>query len=124
MSLLLDTHVLLWWLGGEPMEPSVLARIADPGNHVVVSTVSVWEATIKEAIGKLSLPEPLSEAALSDGFEPLAVTFEHAEQVFQLPAHHRDPFDRMMIAQARVDGLSIVTRDLTFDLYDVPVVHC
>jgi PIN domain nuclease of toxin-antitoxin system len=123
VSLLLDTHVLLWWLGGEPIEPSVHARIADPENHVVVSTVSVWEAAIKEAIGKLSLPEPLGEAALSDGFEPLAVTYEHAEQVFQLPQHHRDPFDRMLIAQAQVEGLSIVTRDLTFDLYDVPVVH-
>jgi PIN domain nuclease of toxin-antitoxin system len=82
VSLLLDTHVLLWWLGGEPMEPAVLAEIADPESHVVVSTVSVWEAAIKEAIGKLALPEPLGGAAVSDGFEPLAVTFEHAEQVF------------------------------------------
>jgi PIN domain nuclease of toxin-antitoxin system len=124
VSLLLDTHVLLWWLGGEAIEPSVLARLADPENHVVVSTVSVWEASIKEAIGKLSVPEPLGEAALSDGFEPLAVTFEHAEQVLHLPPHHRDPFDRLLIAQAQVEGLTIVTRDPAFDLYDVPVVRC
>lgn len=123
MSLLLDTHVVIWWLGGEPMEPSVLARIADPENRVVVSSISVWEASIKEARGRLSLPEPLAEAALSDGFEPLAVTFEHAAQVFELPRHHGDPFDRMLIAQAQVEGLSIVTRDPAFDLYDVPVVH-
>jgi PIN domain nuclease of toxin-antitoxin system len=124
VSLLLDTHVVLWWLGGEPMEPAVQALIADPENHVVVSAVSVWEASIKEAIGKLSVPEPLGEAALGDGFEPLQVTFEHAEHVFHLPVHHRDPFDRMLIAQAQVEGLSIVTRDPAFDLYDVPVVRC
>ena len=78
MSLLLDTRALLWWLAEIPLEEEAAARIADPGELVVVSAVSIWEAAIKQSIGKLVAPEALGQAALDEGFEPLPVTFVHA----------------------------------------------
>ena len=124
MTLLLDTHALLWWLEGRELADDVSARIADPSTLVAVSAASIWEAAVKEALGKLSTPEPLGSAAVAEGFEPLAVTFEHADRVGRLPAHHRDPFDRMLVAQAQVEGLTIVTRDPAFDAYEGPIARC
>jgi len=122
--LLLDTHAVLWWLAGEPLEPGIAATIADPTTLVAVSAASVWEAGIKQALGKLSTPEPLGSAALATGFEPLAITLEHADRAGALPPHHRDPFDRMLVAQAQIEGLTIVSRDPVFSRYDVDVVRC
>lgn len=124
MSLLLDTHALLWWLGGERLDEDATERISDPSTLVAVSAASIWEAAVKSALGKLDVPEPLGRAALEEGFEPLPVTFDHAELAGRLPRHHRDPFDRMLVAQAQGEGLTIVTRDLAFDAYDVPVLRC
>ena len=124
MSLLLDTHALLWWLEGTNLPDAVAARISDPTEDVAFSAASVWEVSIKEMLGKLRVPEPLSVVAAEEGFRPLPVTFEHAERLLDLPPHHRDPFDRMLVAQAQVEGLTIVTHDRQFDRYDVPILSC
>jgi PIN domain nuclease of toxin-antitoxin system len=123
VSLLLDTHVVLWWHHGSHLSQAVIERIADPGELVVVSAASIWEASIKAALGKLEMPEALGEAVVDEGFEPLPVTFNHAERAGVLPAHHRDPFDRMLVAQAHVEGLTIVTHDPAFDPYGVPLLR-
>lgn len=124
MSLLLDTHALLWWLAGDPLEPDAADRIADPNTLVAVSAASVWEASIKGALGKLETPESLAAASVQSGFEPLPISLIHAEAAGQLPPHHRDPFDRMLVAQAQADDLTIVTRDDAFAPYDVRVLRC
>ncbi len=123
MSLLLDTHVLLWWLDGSGLSDAVIERIADPGELVAVSAASIWEAGIKAALGKLDTPEALGAAALDEGFEPIAITFDHAERAGALPPHHRDPFDRMLIAQAIVEGLTIVTHDPAFEPYGLDLLR-
>ena len=117
---LLDTHVVLWALA----EPAKLARPArsaleDAQNEVLVSVVSAWEIAIKRALGKLDAPDDLEAAIRMQGFEPLLLTFHHAAQAGGLPPHHRDPFDRMLIAQAQAEGLILVTRDSNFPLYGV-----
>lgn len=124
MNLLLDTHVVIWWLANDDLDDEVLARIADPDAIVAVSAASIWEAAIKQVLGKLSLPEPLSLASADEGFEPLLVTFEHAERSGELPPHHRDPFDRLLVAQAQMEDLTLVSRDPAFALYDVPTLAC
>jgi PIN domain nuclease of toxin-antitoxin system len=119
VSLLLDTHVLLWWLDGSRLSRGTVDRIADPSELVAVSAASLWEAAIKVALGKLEMPGPLSAAVVDSGFEPVPITFDHAERAGALPPHHRDPFDRMLIAQALIEGLTIVTHDPAFDPYGV-----
>ena len=120
MRLLLDTHVLLWSLT-EPQKLSALARRAleDPRNEVFVSPVSVWEIAIKRALGKLTAPDILETDVMEQGFTPLSLTFFHAEQAGKLPQHHRDPFDRMLVAQAQAEGLVLVTRDTRIPLYGI-----
>ena len=122
MSLLLDTHVVLWWLDGTRLGAEVTDRIADPSELVVVSAASIWEASIKAALGKLETPEALSRAVVDEGFEPLPITFDHAERAGALPPHHRDPFDRMLAAQALIEGLTIVTHDPAFDPYGLDLI--
>jgi PIN domain nuclease of toxin-antitoxin system len=124
VRLLLDTHAVLWWLLGKRLAKSASERLADPSVLVVVSAVSIWEAGIKSALGKLSVPESLARVVPDEGFQPLPITFEHAERAAQLPEHHRDPFDRMLVAQAQLEGLTIVTRDSQFQAYGVPVLAC
>ena len=118
--LLLDTHTLLWWLADDPAL-STLARaaIADPGNEPLVSAASVWEIAIKRSLGKLTAPEDLLERMQAEGFSWLAVESAHAWQVRALPFHHADPFDRMLIAQAIVDGLPVITADHRFRAYGI-----
>jgi PIN domain nuclease of toxin-antitoxin system len=123
VSLLLDTHVLLWWLQGAGLSESVIETIADPGTLVVVSAASIWEASIKQALGKLEVPESLAAAVVDEGFQPLPITFEHAERAGALPDHHRDPFDRMLVAQALTEGLAVVTHDPVFEPYGVHLVR-
>jgi PIN domain nuclease of toxin-antitoxin system len=122
VSLLLDTHVLLWWLDGTRLTDAVIARIADPGELVVVSAASIWEAAMKAALGKLETPEALGTAAVEAGFDSLPITFDHAERAGSLPPHHRDPFDRMLVAQALAEGLTLVTHDPAFRPYGVDLL--
>ena len=112
MKLLLDTHLLLWWLGGSRSLPkSARAVIADPATTVFVSAVSLWEIWLKQSLGKLRLPADFKERLAEEPFESLPLTAAHAREVARLPWHHRDPFDRMLIAQATVAGLRLATAD-------------
>ena len=122
MRLLLDTHALIWWLARKLMSEDAESAIAAPENEVVVSAASVWEAEIKAAAGRLNLSGDLIHGVEKSGFAELPVRFEHGRAAARLPLHHRDPFDRMLIAQARLEGLVLVTRDPTFRRYDVPVL--
>jgi PIN domain nuclease of toxin-antitoxin system len=124
VSLLLDTHTVLWWLAGDPLAPEAAERIADPRRLVVLSAASVWEIAIKSAAGKLRADDDLIGHLEASGFEPLPISWHHAERAGSLPPHHRDPFDRMLIAQAQIEGLTIVSRDRAFAAYDVAVLTC
>lgn len=122
MRLLLDTNALLWWLADEDLTTRAREAIADPVNLVTVSAVSAWEISIKKALGKLAAPDDLEQQVLSGGFEPLPITIAHGIAAGQLPRHHEDPFDRMLIAQAVAEGLTIVTRDKRFGDYEVALL--
>ncbi len=124
MKLLLDTHALLWWLADVELRPDAKAAIADSENLVVVSAASVWEASIKRALGKLVAPDGLATVVVEAGFEPLDMSATHAERAGSLPPHHRDPFDRMLVSQAQIEDLMIVTRDGAFAPYDVETLAC
>jgi len=123
VRLLLDTHVLLWALATPARLPArVAAAVRDPESSAFVSAASIWEIAIKAALGKLSADVDEVVATLDAvGFEPLDVSLTHAAAVRRLPDHHRDPFDRMLVAQAIQDGLTIVTHDRAFAAYRVPV---
>ncbi len=120
MILLLDTHVLLWWLDDPGLlSPRAREAIQDGRNPVYVSAAVIWEITIKRALGKLDVPDDLERAIATSQFLPLAVTIPHALAVGKLPHHHRDPFDRMLIAQAIHEDLCLVSRDPHVACYDV-----
>ncbi len=120
--LLLDTHVVLWWLADDPTLSDELKAAIDDELEVYVSAASGWEVAIKQGIGKLRAPVDLVEAFDTSDLQPLPVTFAHAIEVGRLPSHHRDPFDRMLVAQARVESLTLVTRDSAMGDYDVPIL--
>ncbi|MDP9441097.1 MAG: type II toxin-antitoxin system VapC family toxin [Actinomycetota bacterium] len=124
MSLLLDTAAVLWWLADEHLAADARARIEDPGALVVVSAASVWEIGVKRQIGKLRFEGSIAAHLERNAFEPLAISFSHAERAGRLPPHHRDPFDRMLVAQAQEENLTLVTRDPAFAAYDVGVLPC
>ncbi|HEX6861669.1 MAG TPA: type II toxin-antitoxin system VapC family toxin [Thermoanaerobaculia bacterium] len=120
--LLLDTHVFLWWRA-EParLSSAVRDRIAT-AELVFVSAASAWEAGIKGVLGRLDLPDTIEAGVLASGFEKLLITFPHAERAAGLPAHHRDPFDRMLVAQAQIEDLILVTHDGLLKPYDVEIL--
>jgi PIN domain nuclease of toxin-antitoxin system len=121
--LLLDAHAILWWLADDPtLATAARSAIADPTNDVLVSAASIWEIAIKRAIGKLVAPDGLVEACEAVGFDVLPILGSDAERAGALPLHHRDPFDRMLVAQAQRVGAFIVSRDAAFDAYDAPVL--
>ncbi|HPQ41364.1 MAG TPA: type II toxin-antitoxin system VapC family toxin [bacterium] len=120
MNLLLDTHVLLWWLDDpEQILPETRERIADGTNMVYISAVTAWEIAIKKSIGKLTAPDNLEDVIMQAGFTPLPVSIRHAMVVEQLPMHHTDPFDRMLVAQAQLESLTLLTRDRRMSLYNI-----
>ena len=119
MRLLLDTHALLWWLADEGLSQQARDAIADPANTVAVSAASAWEISIKTALGKLRAPEDLEQQVEASGFTAMPISIAHGIAAGQLVRHHEDPFDRMLIAQAFAEGLTIVTRDKRFDAYGV-----
>ncbi len=122
--LLLDTNVAVWLLLGDRDSVSGAAQraLADEQNTISLSAVSVWEIAIKRSLGKLQVESGWGRALTRLDFDPMPVTSEHAEQVEHLPWHHRDPFDRLLIAQAKHEGHAIVTADARMAAYDVEVV--
>jgi PIN domain nuclease of toxin-antitoxin system len=123
MTLSLDTHVFLWWLA-DPQLLSKAARdaISDGKNTVYVSAVVIWEIIIKRALGKLEAPDDLEAAMTANRFLPLPVTIPHVLAIQTLPAYHRDPFDRLLLAQARHEGFLLVSRDQHVQSYGVPYI--
>ncbi|MGH7897534.1 MAG: type II toxin-antitoxin system VapC family toxin [Candidatus Binatia bacterium] len=121
---MLDTHALVWALGApRKLPPPVMRAITDPVNEVYVSAASTWELAIKAALGRIDLDMTRTvEAAEKAGFAELAIRIRHTARVRLLPMHHRDPFDRILIAQAAEEGLTLVTRDSGFRAYGVPVL--
>lgn len=120
MRLLLDTAVVLWTLADDAkLSREARAAIVAADNVVVVSAASAWEISIKRALGRLDAPEDLADALRAARLEPLDITLEHATAAGALPRHHDDPFDRMLVAQAQAEGLTIVTRDRAFARYEV-----
>lgn len=122
-ALLLDTHVLLWSVGDEerlsPVAHDILSAGAVPA---YVSAASIWEIAIKRASGKLKVPDDLLEKVATARFAELRITFNHALLAGALPPHHGDPFDRMIVAQAQSEGLTVITRDERISAYGVPVL--
>lgn len=123
MILLLDAHALLWWLGDDPeLSGEAKGAIADASNEVLVSAATVWEIEIKRALGKLRAPHGLVAVLEPSGFGALPITPDDAEVAGRLPAHHRDPFDRMLVAQATRLEAVVVSRDRAFVPYGVELV--
>ena len=121
MNLLLDTHVLLWWLDDNPaLSKRARDRIADGTNEVYISAATVWEIIIKRSLRKLIIPDDFAKKLR--GFGQLDITTEHVMAVRELPDYHRDPFDRILIAQCIVNGLVLVTGDKNIKRYVVPVL--
>jgi PIN domain nuclease of toxin-antitoxin system len=124
VNLLLDTPVVLWWLADDRgLSGPARKAIADADNTVYLGAVVVWELWIKHALGKVELPGRFRAVLDAQPFVSLSVTVEHAHAIARLPPIHRDPFDRMLVAQAQCEGLAIVTRDSSIADYDVTIVE-
>lgn len=121
MRLLLDTHALVWWDLGEGLTEAAADAI-HRADQVYVSAVSGWEIAIKASLGRIETTRQVSRVAAESGFEELPVRLAHTEALADLPWHHRDPFDRMLVAQARSEGLTLVTRDRVLGRYGVKVL--
>ncbi len=118
--LLLDTHVLLWWLSDSPkLGSNTRAILMDPRNHIYISAASIWEIAIKKGLGKLQAPEDMDSIVEDEGFLKLPVSLYHGDQINTLPDYHKDPFDRMLIVQAQTEGLTLVSADEKVALYPV-----
>lgn len=123
MRLLLDTHVLLWWLAADTtLSSAARDAIADEANIVAVSAATAWEIAIKRSLGKLEAPDDLEDQMRDNEFEALAISLADALTAGSLPQHHDDPFDRMLVAQARRGGFALVTRDSHFGAYGVVLI--
>jgi PIN domain nuclease of toxin-antitoxin system len=123
LRILVDTHIFIW-CDREPgaVAPVLLAALRDPSNDVFVSVASVWEIAIKRATGKLQFATPIAQTVESVGFELLPITASHAEHAGGLPRHHRDPFDRLLVAQAMIEGMALATQDPQMRAYGVPLL--
>jgi PIN domain nuclease of toxin-antitoxin system len=124
VKLLLDTHVFLWWVDGtHPLSRRAKARVADADSEVFLSIASCWEIAIKVSLGKLRLPKTpnrfIAEQVSQNGFALLEASLEHVCRVADMPFHHRDPFDRVLIAQSLVEEIPIVSNERVFDAYGV-----
>jgi PIN domain nuclease of toxin-antitoxin system len=123
VKLLLDTHAALWWLADDDrIGDEVIGNLTDDTNQVLLSAVVVWEVAIKRSLGKLNAPDDLAPTLLDAGAQPLPVTIDHAAAVEKLPWYHRDPFDRLLVAQALTEGAAIISADEPLARYGVPVV--
>ncbi len=123
VDLLLDTHAFIWWAARDSRLPEAArSAIAESENRIVVSAVSVWEISIKRAAGKLDFHNDILQVLARTGFETLDITPRHADTAGSLPLHHTDPFDRLLVAQATIEKLVLVTQDRQIGLYGVPVL--
>ena len=123
MNILLDTHTLLWWLDDNPtLSKEARTAISESTNIVFISVAVIWEIRIKQSLGKLKIPKNFKEVLEAQAFEMLDITFEHAHKISLLADYHRDPFDRMLIAQAMVERFTIITRDNNIMKYKVPII--
>jgi PIN domain nuclease of toxin-antitoxin system len=123
LKLLLDTHAALWWLADDDrIEDDVARHLTDDSNQVLISAVVVWEVAIKRSLGKLEAPDAVGQTLVDAGAQPLPVTIEHAAAVERLPWVHRDPFDRLLVAQALTEDAAIVSRDEPLSQYGVSIV--
>jgi PIN domain nuclease of toxin-antitoxin system len=122
VRLLLDTHVLIWWDIGARLSRQAVAAIRE-ADDVFVSSASAWEIEIKRALGKVAGTRTIAEAVAASGFTELPVLFRHTAQLRDMAPLHRDPFDRLLVAQARTESLSLVTRDPHILAFDVPVIR-
>ena len=124
MEILIDTHMLLWWLADDSrLSKKARALMADPANMLTVSAATAWEIAIKQALGKMTMDGDLEKEVRELGFAMLPVTFPHAAETLTLPAIHRDPFDRMLVAQARVESLPLLTVDPHILQYPANVIE-
>jgi len=123
-KLLLDTHILLWWLNNDRrLSETIRILISDPENLIYVSVASLWEATIKRKLGTLEFADELLFRELSkDDWQVLPITLQHALTAGSLPLYHQDPFDRMLVAQAIHEGLTLVTHDNWLKYYEAPII--
>lgn len=125
MQYLLDTHALIWWLANEPsLDPNAKTEIANPNNLIFVSAASTWEISIKKALKKLESPKDIMEQIAKNKFKLLPINFEETLIIETLSPYHQDPFDRILIAQAKLFELTIITRDRKFSLYDISLLKC
>ncbi len=123
MKLLLDTHILIWWLSeASRLSQTEIDLITDTDNFIFVSAATAWEIVVKKMIGKLEAPDDLPAALAINNFLELPITIEHSQKLYQLPLHHNDPFDRIMIAQAISEDLTFMTRDTKISLYDIRTI--
>ncbi|WP_326658453.1 type II toxin-antitoxin system VapC family toxin [Streptomyces sp. NBC_00385] len=122
MKLLLDTHVVLWWLDDSAELNDEVKHLLDTEPSVFVSAVTPWEIAIKQSLGKLEGPADLAERVRDSQFLSLPITSGHGVRAGRLPGHHRDPFDRILIAQAQTEGMTVLTRDKWIPSYDVQVM--
>jgi len=123
VKLILDTHPALWWLADDPsISADVAASIGDRANTVLLSAVVTWEIAIKASLGKLDVPQGVHDDLLAAGASALPITHAHADRVCDLPWHHRDPFDRLLVAQAKEERATVVTADPRFAAYGVPIL--
>ena len=126
MRALLDTHTFLWWITDDAWLSAGVRDVVVVGNELLFSAASGWEIDIKAQLGRLDLPTPLDrfvvEQLATNGFAPLPIRLEHALRVNELPNQHRDPFDRILIAQAQAEGLPILSADPQIARYDVQVI--
>ncbi|HEX2478130.1 MAG TPA: type II toxin-antitoxin system VapC family toxin [Geminicoccaceae bacterium] len=125
MRYLLDTHVLLWWIADDPkLRADIRNTVTDPDHDILVSAASIWEAAIKRAVGKLRFETPvLLDTLQRGGLRVLPITAEHALAAGGLPRHHDDPFDRMLVAQAMAERLTLITRDGRLRDYQVAIIE-
>ncbi len=121
-KLLLSTHVFLWWRANDPLLQGVARSAIADADVVFVSAATAWEAGIKASLGRLDLPYTVESGVEVSGFEKLLISFSHAEAAAALPPHHGNPFDRMLVAQAAAEGLTLVTHDRRLEAYDVPIL--
>ncbi|MGI9008804.1 MAG: type II toxin-antitoxin system VapC family toxin [Streptosporangiaceae bacterium] len=121
--MLLDPHVVLWWLTDDRELPDEIKDRLDGDPDVRVSAATVWEIAIKQGLGKITGPPDLPERVRDSGFRELPIGVDHAMAAGRLPPIHRDPFDRMLVAQARCEGLTLVTRDPHCQRYEVPILR-